>query len=303
MMSSKETPSVVMQRTLAGSVKCAGVGLHSGKTVHMTIRPAPENHGITFKRIDLPDVPGIKALFKMVVDTSLATVIGSDGAIVSTIEHLMAGFAGMGIDNAIVELDAHEVPVMDGSAGPFARLIGKAGTCIQKAPRYGFIINEPIEISKDGKFVGVYPSNRFKISCTIDFAHPVIQKQSYSVTVCEKSFANEVCNARTFGFLHELELMKAHGLAQGGSLENAVVLDENSVLNEEGLRFADEFVRHKILDCIGDFSLLGIPLLGHVVAEKSGHAFNHEFLKHFFEATHAWETGIVIDDSLQNSEL
>ncbi len=288
-------PSALKQRTLAKPVTCTGVGLHSGKSVHMSIKPAPENHGIKFRRIDLPSSPDIKALFKMVVDTSMATVIGSDGAIVSTIEHLMASFAGIGIDNALVELDAHEVPVMDGSAGPFTHLIRQAGICTQKAPRYGFIIKKPIEIAKDGKFVGVYPSDKFKITCTIDFSHPVIQRQSYSIDVCEESFSREISTARTFGFLHELELMKMHGLARGGSLDNAIVLDEEKVINEKGLRFTDEFVRHKILDCIGDFSLLGMPLSGHVVVEKSGHAFNHEFLTRFFEAKQSWETGILFN--------
>ena len=271
------------------------MGLHSGKIVHMTLNPAPENHGIQFKRIDLPESPGIKALFKMVVDTSLATVIGSEGAIVSTIEHLMACFAGMGIDNALVELDAHEVPVFDGSAGHFARLLLDGGIQEQKAPRFGFIIKEPIEMTKDEKFIGLYPADTFKITYTIDFAHPVIQKQTYSIDVCRDSFSREICSARTFCFFHEVEFMKMHGLALGGSLDNAIVLDEKSVMNEEGLRFSDEFVRHKILDLIGDFSLLGLPISGHAVIEKSGHAFNHAFLRKFFETKQSWETGILFD--------
>jgi UDP-3-O-[3-hydroxymyristoyl] N-acetylglucosamine deacetylase len=287
--------SALRQTTLAKSLTCTGMGLHSGKTVHMIIKPAPANHGIQFKRIDLPDSPGIKALFKMVVDTSLATVIGAGGAIVSTVEHLMACFAGMGIDNALVELDAHEVPVIDGSAGPFTRHILDAGIRELEAPRYGFIIKKPIEIAQDGKFIGLYPCDTFKITYTIDFAHPVIQKQTYSIDVSRDSFYREICTARTFCFFHEVEFMKMHGLALGGSLDNAVVLDEEKVINEEGLRFPDEFVRHKILDCIGDFSLLGMPLSGHVVIEKSGHAFNHAFLTTFFASKQSWETGILLD--------
>jgi UDP-3-O-[3-hydroxymyristoyl] N-acetylglucosamine deacetylase len=283
------------QRTLTRPVSCSGVGLHSGNPVYMTIKPAPENHGIKFKRTDLPDSPCITALFQMVVDTSLATVIGSNGAIVSTIEHLMASLAGTSIDNALVELDAYEVPVMDGSADPFTKLMLEAGICEQNAPRYGFIVKKPIEIEKDGKFVGVYPSPTFKITCSIDFAHPIIQKQTYAIDLSAQSFAREISPARTFGFLQELELMKLHGLARGGSLENAVVLDCDNVVNPEGLRFPDEFVRHKILDCIGDFSLLGMPLLGHVIVSKSGHAFNHAFLTEFFLNKQSWETGILRD--------
>ncbi len=285
------------QRTLTRPVSCSGVGLHSGNPVHMTIKPAPENHGIKFKRTDLPDSPCITALFQMVVDTSLATVIGSNGAIVSTIEHLMAGFAGTSIDNALVELDAYEIPVMDGSAGPFTQLMLEAGICEQSAPRYAFIVKRPIEIEKDGKFVGVYPSSTFKITCTIDFAHPVIQKQKFSIDLSTQSFSREISHARTFGFVQELELMKLHGLARGGSLENAVVLDSDRVINPEGLRFPDEFVRHKILDCIGDFSLLGMPFLGHVIVKKSGHAFNHAFLSEFFSNKQSWRTAILRENA------
>lgn len=284
----------INQRTLAKPATCTGVGLHSGNPVHLIIKPAPENHGIKFKRTDLPDSPCISALFKMVVDTTgLATVIGSNGAIVSTIEHLMASFAGMSIDNALVELDAYELPVMDGSAGPFTKLILEAGICEQSAPRYGFIVKKPIEIEKDGKFVGVYPSPTFRITCSIDFAHPAIRKQTYSIDVFDQSFAREISTARTFGFVQELEMMRMHGLIRGGSLENAVVLDPDKVVNPEGLRFSDEFVRHKILDCIGDFSLLGMPFLGHVIVNKSGHAFNHVFLGEFFENKQSWETAVL----------
>lgn len=278
------------QRTLSKNVRFSGIGLHSGKTVRLTLKPAPINHGIKFVRKDLPDDPTIPARFNCVVDTSLATVIGSDGVIVSTIEHLMACLAGLSIDNVIVELDAYEVPVMDGSAGPFTRMIMEAGIQQQEAPRHFFVLKEPIELEQDGKFVGAYPDTTFKITCNIDFEHPLIRKQSCSIEVEDHIFEREISSARTFGFLHEVEYMQRYGLARGGSLDNAVVIDENGILNEEGLRYPDEFVRHKLLDCIGDFSLLGMPILAHIVTRKSGHAFNHAFLENFFSNKTSWQT-------------
>jgi UDP-3-O-[3-hydroxymyristoyl] N-acetylglucosamine deacetylase len=227
------------------------------------------------------------------VDTSLATVIGINGFIVSTIEHLMASFTGLSIDNAIVELDAYEVPIMDGSAEPFTSLIKSAGIIEQLGSRCFFVIKEPIELEENGKFVGVYPYSSFKITCTIDYDHPLIKKQSYSVNLSSQIFESEICRARTFGFLKELEYMQQYGLAKGGSLENAVVIDKDDIINQEGLRYQNEFVRHKILDCLGDFSLLGMPILGHVKINKSGHAFNHAFLKEFFERKESWETRIL----------
>ncbi len=280
----------VSQRTLRQPVGFKGIGLHSGKSVNLVIRPAPINHGIRFVRVDLPGSPGVTAQFNRVVDTSLATVIGSDGCIVSTIEHLMATFAGLFIDNALIELDAYEVPVMDGSAGPFTEKIKRAGIENQGVPRQFFVVKEPIELVEGDKSVTAYPSDVFRITCTIDFDHPLIGRQSLSADVTEKIFAAEISPARTFGFLHEVEYMKRVGLALGGSLENAVVIDRDRVVNPDGLRFSDEFVRHKILDCLGDFSLLGMPILGHLVVVKSGHAFNHAFLEKFFSARNSWET-------------
>jgi UDP-3-O-[3-hydroxymyristoyl] N-acetylglucosamine deacetylase len=278
------------QRTLDQEVSCSGIGLHSGKEVHLTLKPAPINHGIKFVRKDLPDNPTIPARFNCVVDTSLATVIGLDGAIVSTIEHLMACLAGLSIDNVIVELDSYEVPVMDGSAGPFTRMILEAGIREQKAARHFFVVKKPIELEQDGKFVGAYPESTFKITCNIEFEHHLIRKQSCSIEVVDHIFEREVSSARTFGFLHEVEYMKRYGFARGGSLDNAVVIGKSDILNEEGLRYRDEFVRHKLLDCIGDFSLLGMPILGHIVTRKSGHAFNHAFLEKFFNKKTCWQT-------------
>jgi UDP-3-O-[3-hydroxymyristoyl] N-acetylglucosamine deacetylase len=280
----------IYQRTLSKNVRFSGIGLHSGKTVHLKLKPAPINHGIKFIRKDLPDDPTIPARFNCVVDTSLATVIGSDGVIVSTIEHLMACLAGLSIDNALVELDSYEVPVMDGSAGPFTRMIVEAGIREQEAARHFFVLKEPIELEQDGKFVGAYPDTTFKITCNIDFEHPLIRKQSCSIEVVDHIFESEISSARTFGFLHEVEYMKRYGLARGGSLDNAVVIDENDILNEDGLRYRDEFVRHKLLDCIGDFSLLGMPILAHIVTNKSGHAFNHAFLENFINNKASWQT-------------
>jgi UDP-3-O-[3-hydroxymyristoyl] N-acetylglucosamine deacetylase len=278
------------QRTLAETADFSGVGLHSGQPVSMRLMPAPVNHGIKFLRTDLTEHPAIPAVFNNVVDTSLATVIGSDGAIVSTIEHLMACLAGLSIDNALVALDAYEVPVMDGSAGPFAREISRRGIRDQEAPRHFFTIHSPIELEQDGKFVGIYPDTAYKLSCEIEFDHPAIGRQSYLIDVDEFSFEADIAEARTFGFFHEVEHLKRFGLARGGSLENAVVIDQAGIMNAEGLRYRDEFVRHKILDCIGDFSLLGMPILGHIVTRRSGHAFNHAFLKKLFTQRASWET-------------
>jgi UDP-3-O-[3-hydroxymyristoyl] N-acetylglucosamine deacetylase len=283
------------QQTIAKSVFLSGIGLHSGKKVNLKINPAPANHGIKFKRTDLPDSPDIKAHFNMIVDTSLATVIGNNGCIVSTIEHLMAAFSGLSIDNALVELDAYEVPVMDGSSNPFTFIIQEAGIVKLDALRYYFVIKEPIVHTDNDRSVKMYPSNNFKVSYTIDFDHPLIKKQTYSLEISKETFADEIALARTFCFLNDVELMKKFGLAMGGSLDNAVVIDDQEIINREGLRFPDEFVRHKLLDCIGDFALLGLPILGHVVLEKSGHAFNHAFIRKFFSKKDSWITRTIHD--------
>lgn len=282
------------QSTLAQPATCSGVGLHSGNAVTMTLNPAPPNHGIKFMRLDLPAKPLIPALFSRVVDTSLATVVGYDNAIVSTIEHLMATFAGFGIDNILVELTNYEIPVMDGSAKCFAEMVTKAGIMSQEVPRQAFFLREPIEIKDGERFVGVYPDNTYRISCSIDFPHPLIGAQNMELEVVGNEFMEKVARARTFGFVRDLETMRVFGLAKGGSLENAVVVDNACVVNEEGLRYADEFVRHKLLDCVGDFSLLGMPILGHIKTHKSGHQFNHAFLEKFFASRNKWETGLLV---------
>ena len=278
------------QHTLKCAVQCTGVGLHSGKDVTLTIKPAPVNHGIKFVRTDLPHQPVISAHFRNVIDTSLATTIGMDGVIVSTIEHLMATFAGLHIDNVLVEMDAYEVPIMDGSAGPFSAMIKKAGIKVQSSKRQYFVVKEPIEMTENGKKVGLFPSELPRVTCTIDFDHPMLRNQSYSIMLDDGLFETEISRARTFGFLHEVDYLKRNGFAKGGSLKNAIVIDNNKILNPEGLRYKDEFIRHKILDCVGDLSMLGMPIIGHIVAHKSGHALNHSLLKRFINQKSCWET-------------
>jgi UDP-3-O-[3-hydroxymyristoyl] N-acetylglucosamine deacetylase len=202
----------------------------------------------------------------------------------------MAALTGLAIDNALVEVDSYELPIMDGSAGPFTRILKKAGIEHQNAPRCFFEIRKPIELSQGAKFVGIYPAPDYRITCMIEFDHPMIQKQEISTTITPANFESLIADARTFGFLQEVEYLKQFGLGQGGSLENAVIVDQTGVLNEEGLRWADEFVRHKLLDCIGDFALLGLPIKGHIVAKRSGHQFHHAFLERLFHDKNAWQT-------------
>jgi UDP-3-O-[3-hydroxymyristoyl] N-acetylglucosamine deacetylase len=288
------------QRTLAKAVDFEGVGVHSGKKAHLTIKPAPVNHGIKFVRTDLPGTPFVTGHFNRVVDTSLATVLGEEGCIVSTVEHVMATLSGLAIDNALVEVDTYELPILDGSAGLFTHAIRSAGIATQERPRCYFVIVAPIEISANGKKVGIYPADRYRISCTIEYSHPIIGEQTYSLDVTAERFETEISQARTFGFLHEVEYLQKYGLGQGASLDNTVVIDSEKILNPEGLRFSDEFVRHKILDSIGDFSLLGMPIIGHVIAHKSGHAFNHAFLEQFFNEKDAWVTRTLLDAEIAN---
>ncbi|MCD4722767.1 MAG: UDP-3-O-acyl-N-acetylglucosamine deacetylase [Desulfobacula sp.] len=282
-----------LQRTISENVSFSGTGVHSGKQMHLTIKPAPENHGIKFRRLDLPGTQDIQALFRLVVDTSLATVLGTNGAIVSTIEHLMASFAGLGIDNALVELNEYEIPIMDGSAKIFTQLIKKTGIEKQAAPKQFFIVKKPIKVTDNDKSVIVHPAPCFKITCRIEFAHPLIGEQEITFDRAKNNFEKEISHARTFGFIQDLELLKKFSLGKGGSLDNAIIIDKDRILNEEGLRYPDEFVRHKLLDSLGDFSLLGMPIQGHIVTHKSGHALNHLFIKTFLENKNAWETGPV----------
>ncbi|NDY41748.1 UDP-3-O-acyl-N-acetylglucosamine deacetylase [Dissulfurirhabdus thermomarina] len=267
-----------MQKTLQRSVAARGVGLHSGRVVTVRLHPADPGAGITFVRVDETPARWIAARTANVVDTRMATTIGDGTCSVGTIEHLMAALAGLGVDNARVEVDGPEVPAMDGSAGPFLKLIEAAGIEEQSAPRRYLEILEPVEVREGDKFVRLEPFDGFRVAFEIDFDHPLIARQRFSADVGPEAFARQLGRARTFGFLHEVEYLKRNGLAQGGSLDNAVVLGDDGVLNRGGLRFPDEFVRHKVLDLLGDLYLCGLPLIGRVVARKSGHALHHALL-------------------------
>ena len=272
------------QKTLRRSIPCRGVGLHSGTTVEMTLHPAEADRGIRFRRTDVTDRdPWIAARYDRVVDTRLCTVIGNrDGVTVGTIEHLMAAFAGCEIDNAVVDIDAAEVPVMDGSSEPFVFLIECAGTVELDAPRRAIEIRKPVTVGDSGRGLTLAPANAFSVDFEIDFASPVVSHSTLDVRLVNGTFKREIAKARTFGFLADVEKLRAMGLGLGGSLDNTVVVDTDRVLNEGGLRFDDEFVRHKVLDCVGDLYLAGAPILGRVTATKSGHHTNNEALRALF---------------------
>jgi UDP-3-O-[3-hydroxymyristoyl] N-acetylglucosamine deacetylase len=276
------------QRTLKDEVSCTGIGLHSGQTVSLTIRPSPPDTGIRFTRNDILGHPAIKAHYENVVDTNLSTTIGLNGFRVSTIEHLMAAFFGLGIDNARVELDGPEIPIMDGSAAPFVFLIKSAGIKEQKNPKRFIVIKKPFEIREGGRSVTICPSNDLKITYSIGFNHPLIRTQKYQLHFSGKDFVEEISRARTFGFLRDIQTLRENGLAMGGSLDNAIVIDDFRVLNEDGLRYKDEFVRHKILDFIGDLAVLGCPVIGHFVIQKSGHLLNHQMLHRLMANREHW---------------
>jgi len=272
------------QKTLKRAIPCRGVGLHSGRQISMTLHPAPTDHGIVFRRIDVADKdPVVPARFDRVVDTRLCTMIANDdGVRIGTVEHLMAAFAGCEVDNAVVELDGPEVPIMDGSSEPFVFLIDCVGVVEQDAPRRAIEIRKQVTVEFEGKRVTLSPADRYAIDFEIDFASKAIGRQKHGVEMVNGTFRHELAQARTFGFLEEVERMRAAGLGRGGSLENAVVVDGDKVLNEEGLRFPDEFVRHKVLDCVGDLYLAGAPIIGHVDALKAGHHINNEALRALF---------------------
>ncbi|PID78098.1 MAG: UDP-3-O-[3-hydroxymyristoyl] N-acetylglucosamine deacetylase [Deltaproteobacteria bacterium] len=278
------------QHTLKKEIHFKGKGVHSGKDVSMVIKPAPPNSGINFFRSDLSGYKSVKAIFKNVTDTSLATVIGNGDFIISTIEHLMAAFSGLQIDNGEVYLDNYELPIMDGSAFVFTEKFLRAGKKQQKAARHFIEITSPVELSEGDTFVGVYPDNKYNITCSIEFKNPVIGKQVFSTEIIPENFVEEISRARTFGFMSDVEAMNLLGLGRGGSLESAVVIDEDTILNPDGLRYENEFVRHKLLDCIGDFALIGMPLLGHIKTSKSGHLFHNKFLHFLFSQKDSWRT-------------
>lgn len=278
------------QRTIRDKVGCTGIGLHSGKRVKLTIKPAPPDNGISFIRRDLTGQPVINARFNNVVDTNLSTTIGNNGYRVGTVEHIMAAFFGLGIDNARVELDGPEVPIMDGSSAPFVYLLKSIGVREQKSPKQFMVIKRPFKVNDGDRSVSIFPSKELKISYTIDFRHPLLRNQKYTFRFSGKDFVDDISRARTFGFMKDIQLLRENGLAQGGSLDNAIVIDDFRVINEDGLRYKDEFVRHKILDFIGDLAVLGRAVIGHFVVERSGHFLNQYMIRKLMDNKWHWES-------------
>lgn len=285
-----ESRRTVAQKTLRASIHCTGVGLHSGSRVRLTLHPAAPDSGIVFVRSDLPGQPEIPARWDHVVDTRMCTVLGGeDGATVGTVEHFMAACSGVGLDNVVAEIDGPELPVMDGSAEPFVFLIGCGGLADQPAPRRALRILEPVTVAADAWSATLSPGNGFTVGMDIDFANAVVARQSVSLDLSDGAFEPELSRARTFGFLEEVEQLRAAGLARGGSLDNVVVITGDRVMNADGLRYEDEFVRHKALDAVGDLYLAGAPIIGHFQGLRSGHAANNRLLHALFARPDAWE--------------
>ena len=271
------------QITLKKSVSAQGVGVHSGQKVTLTLVPAPTDHGIVFQRVDLENQPTIPALWDRVTDTKLCTLISNDeGVTVGTIEHLMSALRAAHVDNVLIQLDGPEVPIMDGSAEPFDFLITCAGLVMQDAPKKRLHIKKTIRVEEGDKWAEFTPGAIASYDFTADFAHPLIGKQTHSLTLVNGNYPSQISRARTFGFAHEVEYLRSIGLAKGGSLDNAIVLDQEKVLNTNGLRFKDEFVRHKILDAVGDLYLAGLPIMGHYEGYKAGHGLNNQLLRALF---------------------
>jgi len=288
---------MVKQRTLKNVIRATGVGLHTGEKVYLTLRPAAPDTGIVFRRVDLEPPVEIRACPHNVGDTRLSTTLVNAEVRISTVEHLLAAFAGLGIDNAYVDVSAPEVPIMDGSAGPFVFLIQSSGVEEQNRPKRFIRIKRPVEVRDGDKFARLEPYDGFKVEFSIDFDHPAFHDRTKHAQVdfSTSSFVKEVSRARTFGFLREIEQLRQQNLALGGSLDNAVVVDEFRVLNEEGLRYEDEFVKHKILDAIGDLYLLGHTLIGSYKGHKSGHALNNQLLRALVADAEAWEEAVFED--------
>jgi len=282
---------VIRQRTLNNIIRATGVGLHTGEKVYLTLHPAPVNTGIIFRRTDLDPVVEIVAKAENVGETTLSTTLMNGDVRVSTVEHLLSAMAGLGIDNAIIDVTAPEVPIMDGSAGPFVFLLQSAGIKEQEEPKQFIRIKRPVTVTDGDKVASFKPFDGFKVSFSIDFDHPAFHNRTLKAEVdfCSTSFVKEVSRARTFGFMHEIEYLRSQGLARGGSMDNAIVVDEYQVLNEDGLRYEDEFVKHKILDAIGDLYLLGNSLIGEFVGHKSGHGLNNASLRELISQKDAWE--------------
>ena len=290
---------MVKQRTLKNAIQATGVGLHTGEKVYMTLHPSAPDTGVVFRRTDLDPVVEIPAKAKNVGDTTLSTTLVKDGVRVSTIEHLMSALAGMGIDNVMVDVSAAEIPIMDGSAAPFVFLLQSAGIEEQDAPKKFVRVKRPVTVKQDGKEATFKPFDGFKINFAIDFDHPVFASQTLNASIdfSSTSFVKEVSRARTFGFMHEFEYLRAKGLARGGSVNNAIVVDESHIVNEDGLRFEDEFVKHKILDAIGDLYLMGNSIIGEFDAHKSGHGLNNASLLALIAEEDSWEMVTFVENA------
>ena len=288
---------MIRQCTLKNVIRASGVGLHSGRKVYLSLRPAPANTGIVFRRVDLDDVVEIKACPENVGDTTLSTTLSRGDVCVSTVEHLLSAMAGLGIDNAYVDVSAPEVPIMDGSAGPFVFLIQSAGIEQQNAPKQFIRIKKPVAVEDGNKWARFEPFEGFKVSFSIEFDHPAFRQSVSKATVdfSTTSFVKEVSRARTFGFMRDLERLRENNLALGGNLDNAIIVDDYRVLNEDGLRYEDEFVKHKVLDAIGDLYLLGHSLIGSFDGHKSGHQLNNRLLKALVADQSAWEIATFDD--------
>lgn len=282
---------MIPQRTLKNTIRASGVGLHSGEKVYLTLKPAPVNTGIVFRRTDIEPSVDILARAANVGETTLSTTLGEGEAKVDTVEHLLSAMAGLGIDNAIVEVSAQEVPIMDGSSGPFVFLLQSAGILEQQEAKRFIKIKKRVEVVDGDKSAAFVPYEGFKVSFEIDFDHPVLQSsvQKASLDFSSTSYVKEVSRARTFGFTKDLEYMRSKNLARGGSVKNAIVVDDYRVLNEDGLRYDDEFVKHKILDAVGDLYLLGHSLIGEYIGHKSGHGLNNQLLHELLSQEDAWE--------------
>ena len=279
-----------IQCTISQVMSYVGIGLHSGKRVTMQLHPAAPNSGIYFVRTDVNDAHAVvKASWKNVVDTRLCTVLGNEhGVTISTVEHLLAAIRSCGIDNLMIEISGDEVPILDGSCAPIVDLIRQAGVAPQRLPRYGIWIEHPIQVRQGERFAILEPSNVPGVTVEIDFDSDAIGRQSMSIDLVDNLFDTEIAPARTFGFANELEQLRAQGLALGGSMRNAVLVDKDKVVNDEGLRFDDEFVRHKILDCCGDLALAEAPIFGHLRTHKPGHRLNHALLREMFAHRNSW---------------
>jgi UDP-3-O-[3-hydroxymyristoyl] N-acetylglucosamine deacetylase len=291
---------MIRQRTLKNVIRGTGVGLHTGEKVYLTLRPAAPNVGIVFRRVDLPEPVIIEARPENVGETTLSTTLVKGDVKISTVEHLLSAFAGLGIDNAYVDVSAPEVPIMDGSAGPFVFLIQSAGVEEQNAPKRFIRIKRKLKVEDGDKWASFEPYDGFKVTFTIDFEHPAFRKdvQTASIDFSSTSFVKEVSRARTFGFMRDIEALRKRRLALGGSMDNAIVVDNYRVLNEDGLRYADEFVKHKILDAIGDLYLLGHSLIGSFTGHKSGHGLNNRLLMELLRQKDAWESVTYMEDDV-----